>query len=62
MNENQKEELKKLIDDITSEATKVRKDYEENPSEISGSVIQFHENSPYLATRKERLIKIDRKN
>tara|TARA_R110000824_G_scaffold60492_3_gene161649 strand:+ start:1948 stop:2175 length:228 start_codon:yes stop_codon:yes gene_type:complete len=59
MNKEQKEELKKLISEITDEAKNVVKDYKNNPSEMSGSVVQVHENSPYIATREERLFSFD---
>ena len=49
--------LKTLIAEIEELAKIVVKDYEENPSEMSGSITQVHENSPYLATKEERLIK-----
>ena len=49
--------LKALIAEIEELAKVVVEDYEENPSEMSGSITQVHENSPYLATREERLIK-----
>ena len=52
----QKEKLQKLIDDILELADEVVKDYENKPSELSGSVIQVHEDSPYLATKEERLL------
>ena len=55
MNEKQKKELEKLISEITNEAKNVVKDYKKNPSEMSGSVHEVHENSPYLATKEERL-------
>ena len=35
--------------------------YEKNPSKESGSYIHFHENSPYLAEKNERLITFDNK-
>jgi hypothetical protein len=54
MNKKQKKELKKLISEITEEAKNVVDDYKKNPSEMSGSVIEIHENSPYIATREER--------
>ena len=41
-------ELKKLADDILDEAKKVKDDYIKNPSDISGSVVNIHENSPFL--------------
>ena len=43
-----KKELQSIIDEITFEAKKVKDDYESNQSDISGSVIHIHENSPYL--------------
>ena len=55
-------ELKKLMEEMTEEAKKVREDYIKNPSEMSGSRIHIHENSPFLATKEERLIKFDGKN
>ena len=61
MNEKQKKELEKLISEITEEAKNVIKDYEDNPSEMSGSIVQVHENSPYVATREERLFSFDGK-
>ena len=41
-------ELKKLADEMTDEAKKVKNDYIKNPSDISGSAIHIHENSPFL--------------
>ena len=35
--------------------------YKENPSEMSGSITQVHENSPFLKEKHERLVKIDGK-
>ena len=61
MNKKQKKELEKLISEVTNEAKNVVKDYEDNPSEMSGSVTQVHQNSPYLATREERLFSFDGK-
>tara|TARA_Y100000593_G_C4292230_1_gene328852 strand:- start:702 stop:935 length:234 start_codon:yes stop_codon:yes gene_type:complete len=43
-----KKELQSLIDEIILEAKGVTEDYEQNPSEMSGSVVHIHENSPYL--------------
>ena len=56
MNDKDKLELQKLIDEINEEAKKVVEDYAKNPSEMSGSYHHIHENSPILATKKERLI------
>ena len=61
MNEKQKKELEKLISEITNEAKNVVKDYKKNPSEMSGSITQVHENSPLIATREERLFSFDGK-
>tara|TARA_Y100001963_G_scaffold126867_1_gene179762 strand:- start:969 stop:1214 length:246 start_codon:yes stop_codon:yes gene_type:complete len=57
----QKEELQKLADEMAEEAKKVREDYKNNPSELSGSVTQVHEDSPLLKERHERLITFDGK-
>ena len=55
-------ELKKLMEEMTEEAKKMREDYIKNPSDMSGSQIHIHENSPFLATKEERLIKFDGKD
>ena len=52
-------ELEKLMKEMTEEAKRMREDYIKNPSEMSGSAIHIHENSPFLATKEERLIKFD---
>jgi hypothetical protein len=61
MNKKREKELKKLISEITREAKNVVDDYTKNPSEMSGSVTQVHENSPLIATREERLFSFDGK-
>ena len=38
LTKEQLEELKKLAEDIVNEAKKVKDDYTENPSDVSGSV------------------------
>ena len=43
-----RKELKKLKKEILDEAKKVVDNYVENPSDISGSVVNIHENSPFL--------------
>ena len=50
LTKEQREELQSLIDEIAEEAKEVRLDYEKNESEMSGSIIHVHENSPYLDT------------
>ena len=48
LTDKQKEELQKLADEVLKEAELVVKDYENNPSDISGSMVNIHENSPFL--------------
>ena len=48
LTKKQKEELQKLADEIMNLSSEVIKDYELTPSEISGSMIQINENSPFL--------------
>ena len=43
-----KKELDPIIAELTELAKLVRKDYDNNPTEISGSVVQVHEDSPYM--------------
>ena len=43
-----KKELERLKKEILDEAKKVVEDYVDNPSEISGSVVNIHQNSPFL--------------
>ena len=48
LSKKQQQEIEKIIQEITEEAKLVVKDYTENPSDISGSVVQIHETSPFL--------------
>ena len=41
-------ELEQLKKEIMDEAKKVVDNYVENPSDISGSVVNIHQNSPFL--------------
>ena len=41
-------QLEKLKKEILDEAKKVVENYVDNPSEISGSTINIHQNSPFL--------------
>ena len=50
LTKEQKEELEKLQKEILEEAKKVVDDYVDNPSDISGSTINIHQNSPFLDT------------
>ena len=43
-----RKELERLLKEITEEAKKVVEDYVKNPSEMSGSVVQVHVNSPIV--------------
>mgnify|MGYP004359520355 CR=1 FL=1 len=60
-NKEFKKKLKEMMEEMTKEAKKVRGDYEKNPSpsEMSGSIHQVHQNSPVLASKKERLIEFN---
>ena len=53
LTKEQKEELEKLQKEIIDEAKKVVDNYVDNPSEISGSVVNIHQNSPYLDSNEE---------
>ena len=48
LTKEQQEELEKLQKEILDEAKKVVDDYVDNPSDISGSVVNIHQNSPFL--------------
>ena len=48
LTKKQKEELEQLKNEILDEAKKVVEDYADNPTDISGSVVNIHQNSPYL--------------
>ena len=53
--------LQSIMAEIEQLAKDVVKDYKDEPSEMSGSITQVHESSPFLATREERLIKAEKK-
>ena len=61
LTKKQEEELRDISFQIISDAEKVVEDYEENPSDMSGSYVHIHENSPYLKERHERLINFNGK-
>ena len=48
LTKKQKKELQELADEMISLSAEVVEDYELNPSEISGSVVEINENSPFL--------------
>ena len=53
LTKEQREELEKLQNEIIDEAKKVVEEYADNPSDISGSVVNIHQNSPFLDTEKD---------
>ena len=48
LTKEQRKELEKLQNEIIDEAKKVVENYVDNPSNISGSVVNIHQNSPFL--------------
>ena len=44
----QEKELEKIALEIEAEAIQMKLDYEQHPSDMSGSVVVFHENSELL--------------
>ena len=46
--EFEEKELERLKKEIIEEAKKVVENYVDNPSEISGSTVNIHQNSPFL--------------
>ena len=48
-----RKELERLKEEILEEAKKVVNDYVDNPSDVSGSVVNIHQNSPYLDTDED---------
>ena len=48
LTKKQKKELQELANEVLKESKLVVEDYEENPSELSGSMIQIHQDSPHL--------------
>ena len=48
LNPEQKKELKDLTNEILEEVKLVVDDYTNNPSDMSGSMVLVHQNSPHL--------------
>ena len=48
LTKEQQKELEILAAEIEAEAIQMKVDYEQNPSEESGSVVMVHENSEWL--------------
>ena len=61
LTETQKKQLERLMEEIIGYAQLVVEDYEKNPSDLSCSIIQIHEDSPLLISKEERLL-MDKKN
>jgi hypothetical protein len=43
-----KKELDQIMSEMTELAESVAEDFKENPTDISGSTIQIHEDSPFV--------------
>ena len=48
LTKEQQKELEQIAAEIEAEAIQMKLDYENNPSEMSGSVVVVHENSELL--------------
>ena len=48
-----KKQLEQLKKEILDEAKKVVENYVDNPSDISGSLVNIHQNSPFLDSNKD---------
>ena len=53
LTKEQQEELEKLQKEIIDEAKKVVDNYVDNPTDISGSTVNIHQNSPFLDSDKD---------
>ena len=51
----QRKKLNDLMEVIQTESDIVKQDYEENPSNESGSIVVVHQDSPLLKDTKEKL-------
>ena len=52
LTKEQIKELEDIMGELTDTAKEVVEDYAKNPSELSGSAVQIHEESPYLDSDK----------
>jgi hypothetical protein len=48
LTKEQKKELERLAAEIEAEAMQMKLDYENHPSDMSGSIVVVHEKSEYL--------------
>ena len=46
-------QIKQLKKEIMDEAKKVVNDYVKNPSDISGSIVRIHQDSPFVSDDKD---------
>jgi hypothetical protein len=53
LTKEQKIEIERLIKELTEEAKKVVDDYAKNPTDMSGSMVMIHENSPLLKDEED---------
>ena len=53
LTKEEQKEFEKLLKDVLKEAKAVVEDYAHNPSQVSGSIIQIHEDSPLLDKDKK---------
>ena len=53
LTEEQQKELEKIATAIEADAIQMRLDYEEHPSDISGSVVVVHEDAEILNDEEE---------
>ena len=51
LTEEQQKEFESLLEETLKEAKEVVEDYTKNPSEISGSVVRIHQDSPFVDER-----------
>ena len=48
LTKEQKKELEKIAAEIEAEAIQMKLDYEQHPSDMSGSIVVVHEKSEYF--------------
>jgi hypothetical protein len=53
LTKEQQKELEQIALEIEAEAIQMKLDYEQNPSEMSGSVVVVHEDSEFLEDDKK---------
>ena len=53
LTKEQKKELEKIAAEIEAEAIQMKLDYEQHPSDMSGSVVVVHEDSEFLEDDKK---------